>query len=112
MKFVSWAIKADKAATAAPDTKKKVTKEANINQPMPSLAQPGGVPLSSMSRQTEKEIRIIMAAGLSNLQVVGEKIGSKEPTERRELLVGVHLNIMPRAKIGVIEMSKSARSER
>ncbi len=85
------------------DTKKAVAKETNVKQPMPSLAQPAGGRLSSMSRQTEKEVRVIMAAGLSNFQVVGEKIRSKEPTERPELLVGVHLSIMPRANIGVID---------
>jgi hypothetical protein len=108
---VSRVIKADKVAVAELNTKKEVAKETNVKQPMPNLAQPPGVRPSSTSRHTEKEVRV-MAAGLSNFQVVGEKIGSKEPTERRELLVGVHLNIMPRAKIGVIEMSKSAQSER
>jgi hypothetical protein len=85
------------------DTKNQVAKETNVKQPMPSLAHPAGVRLSSMSRQTEKEVRVIMAAGLSNFQVVSEKIRSKEPTERPELLVGVHLSIMPRANIGVID---------
>ncbi|PTR17214.1 hypothetical protein C8R31_101373 [Nitrosospira sp. Nsp2] len=90
------------------DTKKEVAKETNVKQPMPSLAQPAGVRLSSMSTQTEKDVRVIMAASLSNFQVVGEKIRSKEPIERPELLVGVHLSIMPRANIGVMEMSKSS----
>src|SRR5687768_8245960 len=77
------------------DTKKEVAKETSVKEPMRSLAQPAGVRLSSMSRQTGKEVRVILAACLSNFQVVGEKIRSKEPTERPELLLGVHLSIMP-----------------
>ena len=80
------------------ETKKAIANGIDVQQPMPSLARPAGVRLSSM-RQTDKDVRVIMATTLSNFKVVGEKIRSKEPTERPELLVGVHLSIMPRANI-------------
>ena len=94
------------------DTKKEIAKEPNVKQPTPSLVQPARVRLSSMSRQTEKAVRVIMAAGLGNFPVVGKKSETRNRQQRPELLVGAHLSIMQRANIGVIEMSKSAQSER
>lgn len=76
-------IKGGQAAMAELDTKMEVVKEIKVKQPMSSLAQPAGVRLSSMLRQTEKAVRVVMAAGLSNFQVVGEKIRIKEPIETR-----------------------------